>query len=133
MSPDNSAERSRSHSGQTITYPFRGSVDVNETCVRSTRSTLNVRISFSHCGHRTGDSSVYIAPPALCDLLEAGGRLVLIEGYWSTGGGLHAAEILEALPPSLTQIAMQNLSTQSAYWGGEVSDERYTIIANLRP
>ena len=66
------------------------------------------------------------------NLLKGSGRLVLIEGYWNTGGGLHASEIVAALPPSLTHITVQDLSNQSVYWGGEVVDERYAIIADLR-
>ena len=72
-------------------------------------------------------------------LLKPRGCLLLIEGYWNPGGslhpggGLHSAEIVGALPPSLTQIVVQDLSTQSAYWGKVVVDERYSIIAYLRP
>ncbi|MCA9873577.1 MAG: methyltransferase domain-containing protein, partial [Anaerolineales bacterium] len=43
-------------------------------------------------------------------LLEPGGRLLLIEGYWHTGGGLHAEEVTAVLPSTLTDIAIHNLS-----------------------
>lgn len=66
------------------------------------------------------------------ELLKPGGRLVLIEGYWSTGAGLHASEIVEAFPSSLTEVSVQNLSHQPDFWGGEVFDERYAIIADRR-
>lgn len=64
-------------------------------------------------------------------LLAPGGRLLLIEGYWHTGGGLHAAEVMAMLPATLTGITMQNLSDQPALWGGAVVDERYIVSAEL--
>jgi SAM-dependent methyltransferase len=66
------------------------------------------------------------------ELLKPGGCLLLIEGYWSTGGGLHASEIMKAVPAPFTNLALHNLSTHPEYWGGEVVDERYAIIAYLR-
>ena len=65
--------------------------------------------------------------------LKPGGRLVLIEGYWNTGAGLHAQEIVEALPTALMNLAVQNLSDQPELWGGAVSDERYAVSADLQP
>lgn len=64
------------------------------------------------------------------DLLAPGGRLLLIEGYWHTGGGLHAAEIVNALPPWLTNVRVENLDDEPLLWGGVVSDERYAVIAD---
>lgn len=66
------------------------------------------------------------------DLLTPGGVLLLIEGYWHTGSGLHAHEILAALPSALTAIAVEDLSGQAAYWGTNVEDERYAILAQKR-
>ena len=63
------------------------------------------------------------------DLLKPGGRLILIEGYWHGDSGLHAEEILNALPATSTDISIQNLSDQPVYWGGPVNDERYAILA----
>lgn len=62
-------------------------------------------------------------------LLKPGGRLLLIEGFWHTGAGLHAQQILDALPASLTSVEVQPLSDQIDLWGGSVSDERYAIVA----
>ncbi|MDQ3005159.1 MAG: class I SAM-dependent methyltransferase [Chloroflexota bacterium] len=59
------------------------------------------------------------------------GRLILIEGYWGTGAGLHAKEINEMLPSSFINISVQNLSDNPNFWGGNVTDERYIIIADL--
>jgi 2-polyprenyl-3-methyl-5-hydroxy-6-metoxy-1,4-benzoquinol methylase len=64
-------------------------------------------------------------------LLKPGGRLLLIEGYWHTGAGLHAHEIIDALPASLSDISVQNLSDQADLWQGKVDDERYVITARL--
>jgi 2-polyprenyl-3-methyl-5-hydroxy-6-metoxy-1,4-benzoquinol methylase len=66
-------------------------------------------------------------------LLKPEGRLLLIEGFWHTGAGLHSQEILDALPALLTNISVQTLSDQADLWGGEVHDERYMIRADLRP
>lgn len=65
-------------------------------------------------------------------LLKPGGRLILIEGFWHTGAGLHSQQIVDVLPASLTDISVQNLSDQSDLWGGKVNDERYLIQADLR-
>ena len=62
-------------------------------------------------------------------LLVPDGRLILIEGYWHTGGGLHAGEIVKALPPSLTDVHVQDLSRLPRLWGREINDERYCVIA----
>lgn len=64
------------------------------------------------------------------ELLKHKGRLILIEGFWGTGAGLHAQEIVKMLPASFTNVINQNLSDHPGYWGGTVSDERYAIIAD---
>lgn len=65
-------------------------------------------------------------------LLHPKGRLFLIEGYWKTGAGLHANQLTEILPPSLTDVSIKNLSDNPDFWGRNVSDERYAIIADLK-
>lgn len=65
------------------------------------------------------------------NLLKPNGRLVLIEGFWHTGAGLHAEDVLEMLPAVFTQVQVQPLSDQPALWGKPVDDERYAILANL--
>ena len=62
-------------------------------------------------------------------LLKQKGRFVLIEGYWGTGSGLHASEIIEMLPSSFATIVVQDLSGNPGLWGKEITDERYAIIA----
>lgn len=64
-------------------------------------------------------------------LLKQTGRLFLIEGYWHTGAGLHAKEIVEMLPPSFNNVSVQNLSDNPNFWGGDVVDERYAVVADL--
>lgn len=63
-------------------------------------------------------------------LLKRKGRLILIEGFWVTGAGLHAHEVIKMLPASFTNISNQNLSDNPNYWGCRVTDERYAIIAD---
>jgi SAM-dependent methyltransferase len=65
-------------------------------------------------------------------LLAPAGKLILIEGFWHTGAGLHAQRILNALPLSLTNVHVQQLSDNSQLWGGKISDERYAILADNR-
>ena len=63
------------------------------------------------------------------DLLAPGGRLLLIEGCWHTGGGLHAEAVVAALPPAMVHVVVQPLSEQPDLWGGAVTDERYLVVA----
>ena len=65
-------------------------------------------------------------------LLKPGGRLLLIEGHWQTGSGLHAAEVTALLPPALVLIGVQDLSINPVYWGKPVSDARYILVADRR-
>lgn len=64
------------------------------------------------------------------DLLTPEGRLVLIEGYWHTGGGLHLQQLLAALPPSFSHVVHEDLSSGRNLWGEVVLDERYIVIAH---
>ncbi|MEP9362281.1 class I SAM-dependent methyltransferase [Nocardioides sp. CN2-186] len=62
------------------------------------------------------------------DLLVPDGRLVLVEGSWSTGAGLTAAET-SAL---VTQVGLEpkvEVLADPAYWGGPITDERYVVTA----
>ncbi len=64
-------------------------------------------------------------------LLRSGGQLLLVEGFWHTGAGLHSQQIIEMLPVSLTNTVVRTLSDQVELWGGKVDDERYMIQAHL--
>ncbi|QQQ76462.1 methyltransferase domain-containing protein [Saccharothrix sp. 6-C] len=57
-------------------------------------------------------------------LLKPGGRLVLVEGRWSTGAGLTAAECVALLGEGDVHPL-----TDPALWGREVTDERYLVRA----
>jgi 2-polyprenyl-3-methyl-5-hydroxy-6-metoxy-1,4-benzoquinol methylase len=63
-------------------------------------------------------------------LLKQDGRLVLIEGRWDTGAGLQAREVLGILPASFREARLVDLSQNPDYWGKEVGDERYAVIAD---
>ena len=63
-------------------------------------------------------------------MLTPNGTLLLIEGYWHTGSGLHSEQIVETLPAIFTTVTVKNLSRQSELWGSEVTDERYLVIAS---
>ncbi len=71
-------------------------------------------------------------PPAALarwvDLLRGDGRLVLVEGSWSTGAGLTSAETL-ALVESLGRTATLRPLTDPTYWGRTTGDERYVVTA----
>jgi 2-polyprenyl-3-methyl-5-hydroxy-6-metoxy-1,4-benzoquinol methylase len=64
-------------------------------------------------------------------LLRPGGRLLLIEGFWHTNVGLHAQQILDAMPTSMVDVSVQPLSDQADLWGHVVDDERYAITADV--
>ena len=64
-------------------------------------------------------------------LLKPGGRLVLIEGWWSTGAGLHADEVMAALPATLGIVTVETLNNRPILWGREVSDERYMVVTEF--
>lgn len=63
-------------------------------------------------------------------LLRSGGRLVLIEGRWSTGAGMPADELVSALPRELV-VSTRSLSGDTELWGGPVDDERYLVTAHI--
>lgn len=48
-------------------------------------------------------------------LLKPRGRLILIEGYWHTGGGLHAGDILKALPATRRISRPRTSATNQPY------------------
>ncbi|MFN8195694.1 MAG: bifunctional GNAT family N-acetyltransferase/class I SAM-dependent methyltransferase [Nocardioidaceae bacterium] len=62
------------------------------------------------------------------DLLGDGGRLVLVEGLWSNGAGLSAAETLALLARAGRTGAVRPLP-DAAYWGREITDERYVVVS----
>ncbi|WP_067434963.1 class I SAM-dependent methyltransferase [Nocardioides jensenii] len=63
-----------------------------------------------------------------CDLLSPGGILVLVEGFWSTGAGLHASEASQAVRVHRMQAKVTPL-TDPVLWGKETTDERYLLVS----
>ena len=68
---------------------------------------------------------------AWVDLLVPGGRLVLVEGHWSTGAGLRAAELalLLGADARLGEATVEPLP-DPRLWGGPIVDERYAITSS---
>ena len=62
------------------------------------------------------------------DLLEPGGRLLLVEGSWHTGAGLTAAQTIELLRDAGRSAELHQL-TDPVYWGRAIEDERYLVVA----
>lgn len=69
-------------------------------------------------------------------LLMPAGVLVLIEGFWHTGAGLRAADLMPLVAARTTATSLRALSQDEGLWGGPVIDERYLItgtVASERP
>ena len=62
-------------------------------------------------------------------LLRPSGRLVLVEGHWSTGAGLSAETTLSLLAGSGRTTIVTEL-TDPTLWGGPISDERYLLLSD---
>jgi SAM-dependent methyltransferase len=62
------------------------------------------------------------------DLLAPGGRLILIEGRWSTGVGLASADVAELVLRHRREAEV-TLLDDPALWGGPIGDERYVITS----
>lgn len=61
------------------------------------------------------------------ELLAPGGRLLLVEGRWFTGGGLTAADTTALLNAVGREGAVRHLP-EPVYWGREIDDERYLVV-----
>lgn len=60
-------------------------------------------------------------------LLRPEGRLVLVEGSWTTGAGLTAAQVADAAREAGREPTVHVLD-DPALWGGPVTDERYAVV-----
>jgi hypothetical protein len=60
--------------------------------------------------------------------VRPGGRLVLVEGRWSTGSGLTSAECAR-LVRAVREKAVVTPLTDPALWGREINDERYLLVS----
>lgn len=65
------------------------------------------------------------------ELLQTGSRILIVEGFWHPGSGLHAEELLAAIPSSWQNVKVVDLSKNSKYWGKDVKDERYALMAEV--
>ncbi|HTJ32375.1 MAG TPA: class I SAM-dependent methyltransferase [Dactylosporangium sp.] len=61
-------------------------------------------------------------------LLRPGGRLVLVEGRWSTGGGLTAERVRHAVLRHRREADVTALD-DPALWGRAIQDERYVVTS----
>jgi hypothetical protein len=62
------------------------------------------------------------------DLLAPRGRLVLVEGSWSTGAGLTAEETRVLVEATGRQATVRHLP-DPVLWGREIADERYLVVS----
>ncbi len=60
-------------------------------------------------------------------LLRPGGRIVLIEGRWSTGGGMSMQDLAALLEPHTAVVHRIPLSDPQL-WGRTFTDERYALV-----
>ena len=62
------------------------------------------------------------------DLLAPGGRLILIEGRWSSGVGVASADVAELVLRHRSEAEV-TLLDEAAVWGAPIADERYVITS----
>lgn len=62
------------------------------------------------------------------ELLAPGGRLVLVEGRWDTGGGIGADECRALLERHRSQVDA-HLLPDPVLWGRTITDERYVVVS----
>jgi SAM-dependent methyltransferase len=61
--------------------------------------------------------------------LRPGGRLLLVEGRWSTGAGLTVEEVTERVLRQRSEVTVTTLD-DPALWGGPITDERYLVVSS---
>jgi ubiquinone/menaquinone biosynthesis C-methylase UbiE len=64
-------------------------------------------------------------------LLTPGGRLVLVEGSWSTGVGLTGEQTVALLREAGREASLRRLPElpEPVYWGREIDDERFLVVS----
>ncbi|WP_395695983.1 class I SAM-dependent methyltransferase [Nocardioides sp.] len=65
------------------------------------------------------------------ELLAPEGRVVLVEGSWSTGAGLTSEQTVELVEGAGLSATLRPLPDE-AYWGGRIDDERYAVLGRRR-
>jgi SAM-dependent methyltransferase len=63
------------------------------------------------------------------NLLRPGGVAILVEGRWSTGSGLSAAEAERIVRSVRAEAEVRHLP-EAIYWGKEIDDERYLLVSS---
>jgi ubiquinone/menaquinone biosynthesis C-methylase UbiE len=63
-------------------------------------------------------------------LLRPGGRIVLIEGRWTTGAGIGADACRQLVEQHRSEATVVRLD-DPALWGGRTSDERYALLSRM--
>lgn len=131
-----------------VGHDVRG-VDVSSRMIdvaRQKAATAGVSVRLEQ-----GDAAVPAYEPATCDvvlarhvlwalpdpdavlarwvrLLRPEGVLILIEGRWSTGGGISAADCQALVLEQRQEARLQRLD-DPALWGRHIDDERYLIVS----
>ncbi len=62
------------------------------------------------------------------NLLSPGGVLLLVEGFWWTGGGMSAGEVTDLVLRHRNEAEVVVLD-DPALWGGPVQDERFAVVS----
>ncbi len=60
-------------------------------------------------------------------LLRPGGRLLLVEGSWSTGAGLTAEDTVGLVAAAGYQPQLRRMP-EPVFWGREITDDRYLVV-----
>jgi SAM-dependent methyltransferase len=63
-------------------------------------------------------------------LLRPGGRLLLVEGRWSTGAGLTAEETVALVEAAGYEARLRRMP-EPVFWGREITDDRYLVFGTL--
>lgn len=61
-------------------------------------------------------------------LLRPGGRLLLVEGSWSTGAGLSAEQTVDLVEQSGREARLRRMP-EPVFWGREITDDRYLVVS----
>jgi SAM-dependent methyltransferase len=61
-------------------------------------------------------------------LLRPGGRLLLVEGSWSTGAGLTAEQTVDLVERSGREAHLRRMP-EPVFWGRVITDDRYLIAS----
>jgi ubiquinone/menaquinone biosynthesis C-methylase UbiE len=61
-------------------------------------------------------------------LLTPAGRLLLVEGHWSNGVGLSAEQVVRLVEEAGRSACLTRL-TDPAYWGRNISDDRFLVAS----